>query len=387
MSGEEELAALLQAVDSQVESGNLAQAAHMLDAALAASDHGPAVWLRLAGLRRALRQPHRALDAVHRTLAHNPLDFVALCLRAALLEKLDPTNAGQAWSEALAQRPADRLPAGMVATIAHGEALRDAWVAERSVQLAAATAPAAASADNDAAWKIERFRTNVLRETKVWHSSPTHYHYPGLIEREFHPRQLFPWLDRLEAATDVIRTEMQAALATTRADLVPYITYAEHEALDQWRPLNRNRDWTAAHLLQKGAAVEANAVLCPQTMQILRELPQPVIAGASPNAMFSLLAPHTEIPPHVGVNNARLVCHLPLVVPEGCWFRVGGETRMWREGKAFVFDDTIEHEAMNPTDQLRVVLIFDVWHPQLGPAEQLAIAALIAADGGQGDGL
>ena len=107
---------------------------------------------------------------------------------------------------------------------------------------------------------------------------------------------------------------------------------------------------------------------------------QPRIPGASPNAMFSLLAPHTAIPPHVGINNARLVCHLPLIVPEGCWFRVGAETRHWQRGEAFVFDDTIEHEALNPTDKLRVVLIIDVWHPDLSSIEQKAVAELIGAD-------
>ncbi|OYW21010.1 MAG: hypothetical protein B7Z43_11800 [Sphingomonas sp. 12-62-6] len=96
--------------------------------------------------------------------------------------------------------------------------------------------------------------------------------------------------------------------------------------------------------------------------------------------MFSLLAPGTAIPPHVGVNNARLVCHLPLVVPDGCWFRVGAETRFWQRGEAFVFDDTIEHEALNPSDQLRIVFIFDVWHPDLSAVERDAVAALIAAD-------
>ena len=100
-------------------------------------------------------------------------------------------------------------------------------------------------------------------------------------------------------------------------------------------------------------------------MALLGELHQPVIAGASPNAMFSLLAPRTLIPPHVGINNARLVCHLPLIVPEGCWFRVGAERRDWKPGEAFVFDDTIEHEASNPSDELRVVFIFDIWHPDL----------------------
>ncbi|HEU4877451.1 MAG TPA: aspartyl/asparaginyl beta-hydroxylase domain-containing protein, partial [Sphingomicrobium sp.] len=121
---------------------------------------------------------------------------------------------------------------------------------------------------------------------------------------------------------------------------------------------------------------------CPATMALLETIDQPSIGGAGPNAMFSLLAPHTAIPPHVGVNNARLVCHLPLVVPGGCWFRVGAETRHWRESEAFVFDDSIEHEALNPTNQLRVVFIFDVWHPGLSAVEREAVAALIEAEAG-----
>ena len=387
MSTPDDPTATLAAADAAAQAGNLAEAARLIEAALAGDDLGPAVWLRLAGLRRALRQPRRALDAVHKALAHAPFDFVALCLRAGLLEKLEPERAGEAWAEALAQRPEGTLPHGMAASVAHGEMLRDRWLAGRGDRLAKATLASETSADADGAWKIARFRSNVLRQTRVWHSQPTHYHFPGLVEREYHPRARFAWLAELEAATAVIRAEMQQAIASTRAELVPYIEYGEHEALEQWRPLNHSADWTAVHLLRKGAVVEANAALCPQTMALLARLPQPQIAGASPNAMFSLLAPHTAIPPHVGVNNARLVCHLPLVVPAGCWFRVGAETREWREGEAFVFDDTVEHEAMNPTDALRVVLICDVWHPDLGEAEQQAVAAVIAADGGMGEGL
>lgn len=377
----------LAAVDAAAQRGDLPEAAALLEALLATRDLGPAAWLRLAGLRRALRQPRRALDAVHKALAHSPFDFIALSMRAGLLEKLEPERAGEAWSEALAQRPDGAIPPGMAASVEHGETLRNAWLERKGQNFSAATALAERAGDEDAAWKIARFRSNVLRKTKVWHSEPTHYHYPGLVEREYHPRARFPWLARLEAASETIRAEMHAAIASTRAELVPYIEYGEHEALEQWRPLNRNPDWTAVHLLRKGEVVAANAALCPQTMALLAQLPQPAIAGASPNAMFSLLAPHTAIPPHVGVNNTRLVCHLPLAVPEGCWFRVGGETRQWREGEAFVFDDCVEHEAMNPTDQLRVVLIFDVWHPDLEPGEQQAVAALIAADGGAGAGL
>ena len=94
--------------------------------------------------------------------------------------------------------------------------------------------------------------------------------------------------------------------------------------------------------------------------------------------MFSLLKPRTRIPPHTGVTNVRLVTHLPLIIPESCRFRVGNDTREWVPGTAWVFDDTIEHEAVNDSDKLRVVLIFDVWHPHLTPPERTMITALMA---------
>jgi aspartyl/asparaginyl beta-hydroxylase (cupin superfamily) len=174
-------------------------------------------------------------------------------------------------------------------------------------------------------------------------------------------------------------------MAAERAELVPYVQYDDHQPLDQWRPLNKSSDWTAIHLLQNGRRIAANAEHCPRTMALLESIDQPAITGAGPNAMFSLLAPQTAIPPHVGVNNTRLVCHLPLIVPDGCWFRVGAETRYWQRGEAFVFDDTIEHEAENPSVQLRVIFIFDVWHPDLSAVERAAVTALIESDGSAGE--
>jgi aspartyl/asparaginyl beta-hydroxylase (cupin superfamily) len=108
--------------------------------------------------------------------------------------------------------------------------------------------------------------------------------------------------------------------------------------------------------------------------------------------MFSLLRPGTRIPPHCGVSNVRLVTHLPLVVPPGCGFRVGNDVREWVEGKAWVFDDTIEHEAWNDSSQLRAILMFDIWHPQLTGPERALVSSLSAGmrafSGGEGsDGL
>jgi aspartyl/asparaginyl beta-hydroxylase (cupin superfamily) len=72
----------------------------------------------------------------------------------------------------------------------------------------------------------------------------------------------------------------------------------------------------------------------------------------------------------------RAIVHLALIVPEGCTFRVGGETRPWVEGQAFVFDDTIEHEAHNPTSLDRAVLILDCWNPYLSEAERRMICRM-----------
>ncbi|RYF97172.1 MAG: aspartyl/asparaginyl beta-hydroxylase domain-containing protein, partial [Caulobacteraceae bacterium] len=78
--------------------------------------------------------------------------------------------------------------------------------------------------------------------------------------------------------------------------------------------------------------------------------------------------------------NARYICHLPLIVPAGCAMRVGSETRAWSEGRACVFDDSIEHEAWNRNpDHLRVVMIFDIWRPELTAAEQDMISTVLQA--------
>lgn len=372
-------AALLAEADRALAAQDFARAAGLFEEAAKDSDD-PSVLLRLAGAHRALGRPRVALEAVHRALALAPLDFTALMLRANLLERIGDANAGEAWGHAIAQKPEGALPPQLLAVLAEGERCHAAWLDAKEAGLVAAMANIEARADADARARIERFRSNALRRTRPFHSEPTHFHFPGLREREFHPRGLFPWLATIEAATDIIAAELDAVMAAERAELVPYVQYAAHQPLDQWRALNHNPDWTAIHLLRSGRRIDANARHCPQTLALLEDIDQPVIPGASPNAMFSLLAPGTAIPAHVGYNNARLVCHLPLVVPEGCWFRVGAETRDWRRGEAFVFDDTIEHEAMNPSGRLRVVLIFDIWHPDLDPVEREAVAALIGSD-------
>ena len=108
-------------------------------------------------------------------------------------------------------------------------------------------------------------------------------------------------------------------------------------------------------------------------MTMLEGVPQVDIANRAPAAFFSALRPHTRIPPHHGATNCRLTVHLPLIIPPGCALQVGNHVRGWTPGELLLFDDTVEHAAWNDSDQLRVVLIFDVWHPLLGDAERVLV--------------
>lgn len=380
-------AELVRNADRAAAARDFAAAASLLEQAVTLTPEDAGLWIRIAAIRRGVGKPAAALDAVHKALAISPRDFTALLMRASLLQRMGLPQAGEAWGHAVAQKPDGDIAPPLQAALAEAEQRYAAWQGEKQADLEARMASAERGATQEERKRIARFRSNSIRLTRPFHSEPTDFQFPELTEREFHPRRLFPWLEELEAATEAIADELRTVMAAERAELVPYVQFEDHIPMDQWRPLNRNPDWTAIHLIQHGRKVEANARHCPQTLAMIEKLPQPDIPGASPNAMFSLLAPRTEIPPHVGISNTRLVCHLPLIVPDGCWFRVGAETRFWKPGEAFVFDDTMEHEAANPSDELRVVFICDVWHPDLSSAEREAVAALISAKGMAGGGL
>jgi tetratricopeptide (TPR) repeat protein len=372
-------AELVRDADRAAAARDFRQAVTLLEQAAMLSPDDASLWMRIAAIRRGSGDASAALDAVHKALAITPRDFTALLMRASLLQTLEMPGAGEAWGHALAQRPPRDLPQQMAPIVGEAEQRYAAWQAEKEAALKERMSSSEQQANEDERRRIDRFRSNAVRRTRPYHSEPTDFQFPELTEREFHPRRLFAWIEEVEAATAAITSELRTVMAAERAELVPYVQFEEHVPMDQWRPLNRNPDWTAIHLIQHGQVNDANARHCPQTMALLQRLPQPDIPGASPNAMFSLLAPKTVIPPHVGISNTRLVCHLPLIVPEACWFRVGAQTRLWKAGEAFVFDDTMEHEAANPSGELRVVFIFDVWHPDLSPTERGAAAALISA--------
>ncbi len=215
--------------------------------------------------------------------------------------------------------------------------------------------------------------------TKPYVSDSNQLGVPRLPAIPFYQRSMFPWASALEASTSAIRDELESALAKEREGFAPYIAYRPGDPVNQWAELNHSNRWSHYSLWRGGAPDEAHLAACPRTRAALEAVDMASIDGLCPNAMFSALAPHTEIPPHTGETNARLVVHLPLIVPPNCTYRVGFEEREWRVGEILVFDDTLEHTARNDSDEVRVVLIFDIWNPMIPLEEREMVRQLATA--------
>ncbi|MEO8454136.1 MAG: aspartyl/asparaginyl beta-hydroxylase domain-containing protein [Sphingomicrobium sp.] len=215
-------------------------------------------------------------------------------------------------------------------------------------------------------------------EREIYPQQPSVLYHPYLAQRQFFERGEFGWVEELEAATPAIRDEI-VALANEGADFHPYVQDDPARPKRDFHGLNNNPDWTALYLWKDGALVDENARRCPRTVEALGKVPMSNIGMRTPAVLFSKLEPGAHIPPHHGMLNCRLICHLPLIVPDGCWLRVGNETRQWEEGKLLIFDDSIEHEAKNPSGEIRIILLFDIWRPELSEAERHGISAIFDA--------
>ncbi|MET0499312.1 MAG: aspartyl/asparaginyl beta-hydroxylase domain-containing protein [Steroidobacteraceae bacterium] len=356
-------------------SGDFFSARRMLELAAAADEASPMAWLNLAMALRASRDSDAELAALERALRLDPYFVLALLQKATLLERNGK------------EREAAKFYHAFLANLPPSAQSSPSW---KEAVLRAEHAVAAHSA------KLEQFLAESLAKVRSQYSSnelkrgnecvdvltgvkrvyvqqPTFMHFPGLPAIQFYPREQFEWLTALEEATAAIQQELLGLFADSSAAFVPYIEKPDGTPLNQWQELNRSLQWSALFLWRAGEPVTDNLQRCPETAAILAKMPMADVDGHAPTAFFSILKPRTRIPPHTGVSNTRLVVHLPLFVPAGCGFRVGSETREWRPGHAWVFDDTIEHEAWNDSAEPRAILIFDIWNPYLSEPERAIV--------------
>lgn len=215
-------------------------------------------------------------------------------------------------------------------------------------------------------------------EQPLYLQQPSMFYFPGLAQRPFFARADFEWVSAIEAATDAIRAELLALVDNAADRFGPYVT-ASPDRPPPNNPLLDKPDWGAAWLWKDGVIADGMEALCPATLAALELAPQPVIPGRAPIALFSRLTPGTHIQPHHGLLNTRLICHLPLIVPDGCGLRVGAETRNWREGEMLIFDDSFEHEAWNRGASDRTILLFEIWRPDIDADERDQLTRIFSA--------
>jgi aspartyl/asparaginyl beta-hydroxylase (cupin superfamily) len=217
----------------------------------------------------------------------------------------------------------------------------------------------------------------LMGRKEIFYQKPSMFYYPGMPQREFYERHEFPWLEQVEASISDMQEELQGVMAQ-RQQFSPYVE--SHP--DRPRPTNPLLDdssWGAFYFWKSGEAISENIAQCPKTVAALEAAPIPVIRDRSPMALYSVLEPDTHIAPHFGLLNTRLICHIPLVIPSDCALRVGSETRPWKDGEALIFDDSFEHEAWNRSDLRRVILLFEVWRPEISSDEQTALTTIFEA--------
>ncbi|WP_309662684.1 aspartyl/asparaginyl beta-hydroxylase domain-containing protein [Sphingomonas sp.] len=338
-------------------------------------------WINLATAHRNLDDANREQEALEQALAIDQTDLLALIRIAELHERLgEETPAAERWSAVLALSRSINDPSPEFAAIL-GHAKQ--FVGEQQQNLVDAVEKALAGELGEAS---TRDRRRMRRAADAWLGRRPIYtnhceglHYPFLPADEFFGAEHFPWLGELEAATTTIVAELETILADAQAELTPYISLPPGVPASKWSGLDKSLDWGAFHLWKEGERFDDACARAPRTAALVESLPICYIEGRAPNVFFSILKAGKHIPAHTGVTNVRSVVHLPLIVPEGCAFRVGGETRSWVQGRAFAFDDTIEHEAWNRSERDRAVLIIDVWNPYLSDHERAMICRLYGA--------
>ncbi len=372
---------LVQAANAAAAQGRWADALALLQQAHRAAPRDPGILMRVAAVLRESGDADGEARAIEAALVAEPYFLPALLAKAAVVERTRGWRpAAPLYRNALAAAPLEpHWPPPLQAPLAHAKSVVDRYAEAMQAFLEDRLATPAQRLTPEEAARWREAGALVAGRSKPYPSVANRLQVPRLPALPFFGRHLFPWVAAIEAATPAITAEFRAVHARDGAEFRPYVQYAPGTPVNQWEALNHSPRWSSYFLWQNGAPVAEHQRECPATTAALAAVEMAEIGGLCPNAMFSALAPRTRIPPHHGETNARLVVHLPLIVPAGCLYRVGHDTTGWTVGEVLVFDDSIEHEARNDSDELRVVLIFDVWNPLLSAAEREMVRAISAA--------
>lgn len=213
-------------------------------------------------------------------------------------------------------------------------------------------------------------RSAILRiKGAVHRPTPSLFTYPGLRSQAFWDPAAFPGVKELQDNLPTVLKEYEAASQKLQND---YDVAANESTLHKG-------GWEWRSLVSKGKLQTGFQLLCPTTSAILQRMP--LMTGLPFSyAFFSEMNGGVSIDPHYGPCNLRVRVHMPLIVPSEdpaqCAFTLAGETRPWKVGQPLVFDDCYLHSSKNLTKEKRVLLLFDLWHPELHEEEKEAVLSM-----------
>ena len=356
--------------------GNFREALACLQTAIAEGDSHRDVLMAAAFSARAASNFNFCLETIDRYLLLDPKDVNANLIKADALTGLGKTKAASGFYLAAIRLAPDvsQLSESQAKEIRRAQAACDA-AAKHFEKSMSSYLDELGFKDSGGATRIEQTVDIMMGRKQAYHQNPSKLYIPELPHKQFYDPSDFEWAECLLSKAGYIKQELQNLME----DETLFSPYMDHNpdapALSNVGLENDSR-WSAFHLVKDGLPIESNIKRCPDTYAALAELPIAKINGRSPNILFSLLKPGVHIPPHHGQTNARLLVHLPLIVPNGCELRVGNQIRPVVENQLMIFDDSIEHEARNTSDSTRIVLIFDIWRPELSNEETTVIAGI-----------
>ncbi len=370
---------LLQQAVLALQGGIPGQARAILAPLIEQGVENAAVWGVLALACRDQDDMKKAVEAADRSLSLEPRNPRAMVVKGdAFFKEEDRRAAAAFYREALSYIPAQaQLAPDMAAEMQRAQERMESLAEEFASHLNDNVGDFIANAEGDTTRMVQAVDM-LMGKRQIYYPKPRHIHFPGLPLQEFADPADFDWVPSVEAAFGDILAEAQT-LQQEQAEFGAYLKGDDSRPAYDVHGLKDNRDWGAFYLWYNGEPVPENQARCPKTTAVMEALPLVFSGCRCPNVLFSRLKAGARIPPHNGMINTRLICHLSLIIPGGCGFRVGNDVREWEPGKVWLFDDTVEHEAWNNSNEDRIILIFEMWKPGLSEEEKGLVTRLLKA--------
>uniref|UniRef100_A0A8C2UQG9 Aspartyl/asparaginyl beta-hydroxylase n=1 Tax=Chinchilla lanigera TaxID=34839 RepID=A0A8C2UQG9_CHILA len=183
------------------------------------------------------------------------------------------------------------------------------------------------------------------------------------------------WTPRETGYTELVKS-LERNWKLIRDEGLAVMDKAKGLFLPEDENLREKGDWSQFTLWQQGRKNENACKGAPKTCTLLEKFPETTGCRRG-QIKYSVMHPGTHVWPHTGPTNCRLRMHLGLVIPQdGCKIRCANETKTWGEGKVLIFDDSFEHEVWQDASSFRLILIVDVWHPELTPQQRRSLPAI-----------